>query len=86
MSEYAKIEFGKAALVDRTDTPIPEDLRKRIGERMDELIMRAAFGGRGYEPTTLYVNKYGRYSTVNPREQEALLRRNRAPFGLTVSS
>lgn len=56
---------------------------KRIAEHLDEQLMRLAFGGHRVEPTTLYVDKYGRTSTVNPE----LYRRNRDQFGnLIVSS
>jgi hypothetical protein len=68
------------------EVEILEGLRMKLAQVMDAAIMRAAGMGRVPKPTTLYVDKYGRYSTVDPKEQEALNYRNRAPFGLIVSS
>ncbi len=46
---------------------IPEALRQKIAKDLDEAFMRAALHPFGDPvPTTLYVDKYGHYSTVNP--------------------
>lgn len=67
--------------------PIPEDLRRKIAQHMDDEFMRIACGGRAPPPpTTLYVDKYGNRSTVDPREQARLRDRNTAFGGLIVSS
>lgn len=67
---------------------IPEELRRKIAAHMDEIIMKAAMPtyGNPPPPTTLYVDKYGRYSTINPNAPQHSYWRNTAPFGLIVSS
>jgi hypothetical protein len=72
--------------IDLAHIEIPEDLRRQIAQAWDEMFMRAAFGGPAPAPTTLYVDKRGHYSTVDPKAEAAFAHRNRAPFGFVVST
>ncbi len=76
-----KITISRDAL---PEVEIPGGLRMKLAQVMDAAIMRAAGMGRVPEPTTLYVDKYGRYSTVDPNAPQHTY--YRPGFGLIVSS
>jgi hypothetical protein len=68
--------------IDLERVEIPEDLRRRIAQHFDDQLMRLAFGGPA--PTTLYVDKRGNLSTVDPNAKSRHF--NRWGFTFEVSS